>query len=322
VPLAGLLAAAASVDRTAASSAGWRTQVAVALETFATAGTIVFPSTRFDTMAHPPLPAYVTRPAVQSTPRSGRCEVVWHAALGWAAELDSRGELAAVDRAFLAPISSWLSRRRGVLVPVRERSLEIFGDEKLLERYIFGPLFAPERLSFALLETYPCWPPVQQTVLGDGPWLLVENHTTYHSLSLRARACGFDGRLVWTAGTQVGTRLSALAAEGASPSSCWYFGDIDSGGLRAARLAERRAAEIGQAAVDPARGLYRLALDRGSESGDGSVAPADLTAWASSWLGEQLGDGVADVAARGGRIVQEHVGVEVLAQTSLCDWFG
>ncbi|HYB37040.1 MAG TPA: hypothetical protein VEF72_15670 [Mycobacterium sp.] len=41
-------------------------------------------------------------------------------------------------------------------IPMRERSLDIFGDEKLLETRINGPLFRPGRLTFALLETYPC----------------------------------------------------------------------------------------------------------------------------------------------------------------------
>lgn len=322
VPLAELLTAAASVDRTAASSAGWRTQIAGALETLEAAGTITFPRTRFDTSAHPPLPAYITRPRIELSPRPSRCAVIWHADLAWAAELDGRGELASVDRAVLAPVNAWLSRRCGVPVPVRERSLEIFDDEKVLEKHLFGPLFAPGRLTFALLETYPCWPPVQQTVLGDGPWLLVENHTTYHSLSLRARACGFDGRIIWTAGSQVGTRLSALAAEELPPpASCWYFGDIDAGGLRAARLAERRAAEVGFGAVTPAGGLYRLAVDRGRESGNGTAAPAALVAWARTWLNGELGDRVAELLARGGRIVQEHVGVENLALIPIESWF-
>jgi hypothetical protein len=188
-------------------------------------------------------------------------------------------------------------------------------------RGTFGPLFAPERLTFALLETYPCWPPVLQTILGDGPWLFVENYTTYHSLALRARVCGFDGRIVWSAGTQVGTRLSALASEELPPPSCWYFGDIDAGGLRAARLAERRAAEVGFGAVNPTRGLYRLALDCGQETGGASPAPAALTTWARTWLSGDLGDKVADVAARGGRIVQEHVDVEKLASIPIESWF-
>ncbi|MGV7524135.1 hypothetical protein PJM24_28935, partial [Mycobacterium kansasii] len=78
---------------------------------------------------------------------------------------------------------------------MRERSLDIFGDEKLLETRINGPLFAPGRLTLPLLETYPCWPPVNQIVSGHGDWLIVENFTTYHSISIRANQIGFDGRL-------------------------------------------------------------------------------------------------------------------------------
>ena len=91
-------------------------------------------------------------------------------------------------------INTWLSKRRGAAVPLRERSLEIFGDEKFLETRVSGPLFAPGRLTLALLETYLCWPPVERVNLGPGDWLLVENFTTYHSIATRAQEFGSTGR--------------------------------------------------------------------------------------------------------------------------------
>jgi hypothetical protein len=71
----------------------------------------------------------------------------------------------------------WLARRRDVLVPVRERSLDVFGDEKVLERLLAEPLFAADRLTMTQLRAYPCWPPVEQMVFGDAEWLVVENYT-------------------------------------------------------------------------------------------------------------------------------------------------
>jgi hypothetical protein len=41
----------------------------------------------------------------------------------------------------------------------------------------------------------------------------------------------------------------------------------------------------------------------------------------SCWLGGALGEAAATIVGRGERIVQEHVGVEVLANADLSDWF-
>lgn len=77
---------------------------------------------------------------------------------------------------------------------------------------------------------------MHQLVLGDGDWLVVKNYTTYVSLAA-PEAAGFDGRVVWGSGNQVGTRLAALAVEqsedgGDGPGVIRYFGDIDAGGFR------------------------------------------------------------------------------------------
>jgi hypothetical protein len=267
VPLADLLAAAASVDRSAAASVGWRQRVATAISELAGQGQIAVPSTRYDHSSDPPLPTYVTRPRTPKSKRTAPAAPVWHAEMSWAAGLDDSGMLTAADKSFLTTVNGWLPRRRGVLIPMRERSLDIFGDEKLLETRINGPLFGPGRLTSALLETYPCWPPVQQIVFGQGDWLIVENYTTYHSISVRASQIGFDGRLIWGAGKQVGTRLAALVVAGESPPPrCYYFGDLDIAGFRIAKSAAAKASEIGIPALTAARGLYRLALRHGGSA--------------------------------------------------------
>jgi hypothetical protein len=220
-------------------------------------------------------------------------------------------------------VNAWLPRRRGVVVPLRERSLEIFGDEKELETWVFGPLFTPDRLTLALLECEPCWPPVEQRVFGPADWLIVENYTTYVSIGRAAQRHDFGGRIIWGSGLQVGTRLMALAAAGERPPRCWYFGDIDTGGFQAARLAATRADELGFGAVEPARGLYRLAITLGHDRRmtGARASGKELTQWIRSWLGEPLADTAVAVVSHGQRIVQENVGTEVL-QTgkTLSEW--
>jgi hypothetical protein len=322
VPLADVLAAAASVDHTAASAVGWRTRVLAAITSLGDEGLVEIPKTRFDRSANPPLPAYVKRPATTKPTPAEEASIIWHVDLDWVARADDADALSAAERRFLAKVNAWLPRRRDITVPLRERSLDIFDDDKLLESWIFGPLFRPNRLTLALLACETCWPPVEQRVLGPGDWLIVENYTTYVSIGRRAAGGGFDGRIVWGSGLQVGTRLSALAAAGERPARCWYFGDIDVGGFRAARLACVRAGELGFGPVRPARGLYELAVRFGFERRrtGGRHAGEDLVNWALDWLGGALGEIAATVTRAGDRIVQENVGAEVLAGVAVREW--
>ncbi|UOZ05576.1 Wadjet anti-phage system protein JetD domain-containing protein [Amycolatopsis sp. WQ 127309] len=325
VPLEVVLSAAAKVDHSAAVSVHWRRRVLTAITSLADEGVIDLPKTRTDRRADPPLPAYVTRRGAPSAQTETRASIVWHADLGWAALGDERGEWSASERACLALVNAWLPRRRGVVVPIRERSLEITGDDKALESWLFGSLFRPERLSLELLECEPCWPPVHRQILGDsGTWLLVENYTTYVSLSRRAAELSFDGQVIWGSGNQVSTRLRTLAASGERPNSCRYFGDIDAGGFRIARSAWQCVSDLGFEDLRPAYGLYGLALEHGrtTPSGRSPRMSGETVIWAQEWLGGPLGEPSLAIARSGARVVQENVGVEVLAATGLADWFG
>lgn len=310
VPLEVVLAAAAAVDHTAASAVGWRARVATAIGELADAGTVEVPASRFDRSAEPPLPSWLRRPAPARPARAAAPPVVWHGELEWAAAAVDAGTLGAADRRLLTAVNAWLSRRNGQVVPLRERSLEIFGNEKLLETVVFGPLFGPGRLTLDLLECEPCWPPAEQTVLGPGAWLLVENYTTYVTLARLGAETGFDGRVVWGAGNQVGTRLSALAAAGEAPQRLWYFGDVDAGGFKVARSAFIRAAELGFGHLFPAWRLYRLALELGTIQPVKKPSPLRLApaTWVLDWLGGDLGPRCVEIVDGGGRIVQEWVG--------------
>lgn len=320
VPLTEVLTAAASVDRTAAATVGWRVTVGEAIDELIAAGAVDVPKTRFDRSAEPPLPAYLLRPARVRPQARPREDVVWHAELAWVAVADDAGRLSASDRRVLIRVNDWINRRRGVVVPMRERSLEIFGDEKQLERHLFGSLFGTERLTLDLLECEPCWPPVHQRIFGTGTWLVVENYTTFVSLTRRAETTTFDGRTIWGAGTQVGTRLSALALAGERTSSITYFGDIDAGGFRVARSAAHRCQDLGFGALEPASGLYQLALRHGIPCPDPtSRGASDIAAWTRSWLEGETGTQAATIVSSAQRIVQESVGTEVLAAHRLSD---
>lgn len=313
VPLTTLLAAAAAVDRTGAVSVGWRSRIADAVGELADAGIIEVPRTRWDTTAEPPLPAYVTRPAAPEASSTDARAVVWHAELGWAAELDAAGKLTDTERRFLTSVNAWLPRRPDTIVPQRERSLDICGDEKVLDTWVFTPLFAPGRLTYERLRCKPCWLPVHQEILGPGAWLVIENWTTYRTLADAGRRHGWEGRLIWGAGNQVGAHLASLAATGSVPTNgLRYFGDVDTAGFRIARMAAGRAETLRLGELRPAVELYRVCHTAGTIRSTANRAAEELQRWTRDWLGGTLGRVAGEIIADGGRIVQETVGVELL----------
>lgn len=317
VPLTTLIAAATAIDHSGAAAVTWRSRLAAAIGELNDSGLVELPATKWDTTASPRLPVYVTRFAVPTAPAAGRDEIVWHAELGWAAQLDANGQLSTSDRQLLAQVNVWLRRRGETVVPQRERSLDIFSDEKVLDGVVFTPLFGPGRLTYQLLRCEPCWPPVHQEILGTGPWLLVENWTTFRTLAMAARACGWEGRLIWGAGNQVGTRLIVATREAVPQHGLWYFGDIDAPGFAIARLATTRAQELGLGPVRPATALYGLCYEAGSVCPGKRAATTTLIQWIVDWIGEPLGRQLAEVAANSGKIVQEVVGVELLATQAI-----
>ncbi|WP_081247259.1 Wadjet anti-phage system protein JetD domain-containing protein [Mycobacterium avium] len=323
VPLQVLQKAAAAVDNTGATSVGWRERILTAIRHLQADGRITLPKTRMDTTAIPALPLYVSRPIVRPGKNVRTPPPVWHAELAWAAALFDQGLLTGADQRFLTGINVWLSKRRGTKIPLRERSLEIFGDEKLLETRISSSLFSHGRLTLDLLQTYLCWPPVERLNSGPGDWLIVENYTTYHSLTQRARELGFDGQIIWGSGNGVTTRLAALASEPARPPRLYYFGDIDAGGFRIARSAAARADMLDMPKLTAAQGLYTLTQTHGTPRSDTNARAPDQAAlsWTREWLGEPLATVVTDLLAARKRIVQETVGKELLASTALADWF-
>jgi hypothetical protein len=318
VPLDAVLTAAAAVDHTAAVTVHWRQRVLVAITELVDAGVVEVPRTKLDRSSHPPLPAYLVRPAAQRPAQAEPTRTVWHADLAWVSVADDAGKLTGAERQFLQKINEWLPRRTGVSVLLRERSVDIFDDDKLLESWLLTRIFSPSRLTLELLDCEACWPPVEQQVFGQGTWLVVENFTTYTSLC-RA-ACRFDGRIIWGAGMQVATRLTALAAAGERPPECCYFGDIDAGGFRAARTAADRAERLGFPALKPARGLYAEAIRHRRQRGRSRLG-AEASAWVRQWLGGVLGVSAAEIAGAGGRIVQERVNREVLQDFGVDRWW-
>lgn len=205
-----------------------------------TDGRIIVPKTVWK--AWPALSGHVKK--LQSLEKKvTRHDTSWVQELAW---VPAEGAHHSLDD--LRLLNEWFKQPRdGLVVPVRERSLQIFGDEKRLEQLSQeGVLFG--RLTFADLGCEYLSPPLARVKVGTGPSLVVENHTTFHVM---ARACseGFlgYGEIIYGGGNQVVASVDQI------PVGSLYFGDLDKAGLRIAGTLNRLG-------VKPAAGLYELLI--------------------------------------------------------------
>ena len=252
----------------------------------------------------------------------------WAPVMAWAASGRRRPD---ATHAALVAISDWVGAHPSPdVVPVRERSLEVLGDDKALERLLAGPLRGRDEVVRAL-AVERVHPPMALGAVGGATGrdvLVVENGTTFHSALRAARAHAAAGTPVryahvgYGAGEQLATLLPSLAS--LRPAGLDYFGDLDPEGLR---FAARGAAACGPAGLPPLRPaavLYELLLARGAAQR--KARPAPWPPEGMAWLGDRLAAGVRAVtgaAGDGGWLAQEWVGVVVLrADDGWCRAYG
>lgn len=244
-----------------------------------------------------------------------------HRAIAWAPELaslvdeprirpDLLRDLLAVQR-FLAA-----GGRQREPVPVRERSVELFGDEKRLDDLLRSRLFRRLGLDSALLRTRDVPVPI---VWEPGPsesaatrLLVLENLHTYDSFRRWNAREGAYLAVVYGGGKAFAGMLDDLARIvvdlGAFESE--YFGDLDAEGLQIPAAAARM---LGDLPLLAAERWYELLLVRGAEQNIPTVEPF-VPQSALQWLPERLQPPVSQLLGQGRRLPQELVGWDQLRQ--------
>ncbi|MQA07717.1 MAG: hypothetical protein GEU98_04025 [Pseudonocardiaceae bacterium] len=281
------------------------------LDELAAEAVLRLPSKRsYDYSEQPPLPNFVTVPKDTSSARRGR-EPVWHPELRWVP--DASLNQSQVDK--LAAINSWLHQNRGdLVVPVRERSLEIFGDEKVLDDLVRGSLFAEGRLRPELLRVRRAVPRMYTESVGDGDVLLVvENSDTFDSLTrVLAAEPGRIGLVGWGAGTGFEASILSVGQLDRRITEIRYFGDLDGAGLRTPASASELGQASGFSPVRPAVPLYDALLRLGRpQSGQKRLSPNAARALAG-WLDPAQQEAVTSLLSSGERLAQEAVGLAYL----------
>jgi hypothetical protein len=317
VPLDVLHRAAQSADLSLRGAPDGRQRLAEAIEELAGAGIVTTPrgSAGWDQLPRPPLPRWVARLATSKPIAAAEPPVSWHATLSWVPAFLIGERPSAGEAALLRAVNAFLGRGGSALdVPVRERSLQLTGDEKALDTLSRGRLFAPRRLSLDLLAAYRTSPPLTRHRIGSGQvTLLVENWATCHSLTKTLPSDGNVGSVVYGAGNTLGTVLTALADE--PPLPLVYFGDLDVRGLEIAGAGYRFAANLGLPALRPAGTLYQLLLEHGYPAVVDQAPTRERVRRGLGWLPAPLRPAAGQILDGGHRLAQEAVGLELLKAT-------
>lgn len=324
IPVEELLASAQEHDLSLVGDPTARARFRQALDELAGTSVVALPAaasrSSWDAAVEPRLPVWVMRvdreapgPAVKPAPR------VWPSALEAAGRIATRLD----EHALLERVVCWLRDNPvPVRVPAEERSAELFGDEKALDRYRKTRLFTSGALTLELLACYdPPLPFASQHVPGSGPvtLLVAENLATYTSFLAAARALDEATRphlhVAWGAGGSFEQSVLSIQLLDPPPRHVLYFGDLDRAGLRIAASAARQAAQAGLPPMLPAIACYQFLLDgprHWRRPDDSNRAGRPDYRDACAWLPPALRPQAGELLAAGEKIAQEHLGLQAL----------
>ena len=318
IPIDAYTAAFLVAEPALATSPERRIRLVGAIEELVQGG-VLKASRALDRLELPPLPRFVVPLDRVTDPPVGAeaSNYAWRPELAWAARLPlRRSEFDA-----LRAIQKFVRDRGGEspVVPIAERSLELFGDEKRLDTLRRNRrLFAPGRLSLWMLRTRLYAAPFAYRRVGPGSVALVlENVATYHSVLATVPEGSPIGLVVFGGGGNFSSSvcyLTELAAEGpaARIKEIRYFGDLDRRGLEIPIAADAAAHEAGLPGVRPAIGLWARLL-RVGQRGVHPPVEASTVQRLIAWLPASLRLSARNVLASGARLAQEAVGTELLA---------
>jgi hypothetical protein len=271
-------------------------------------------TTEWDRAGTPALPR---RLMLQRTaaPRRSFTHVSWVPALSFAVNVTRTDMLEKLEL-----INRFIIERRGeleLLIPYRERALQIFGDEKALKGIVRADLMW-ERLPLSVIGAYNPEPPLarEDCAGATGPLLLVENLHTYESIvrwnDRVFRYCS----VAYGVGEAVlkTPKAVAQAVERTGASSIVYFGDLDREGVDIASDLAARLLKTSGHVLQPEQHLYALLLDLGIER---ELPAAEvLTDSAAQWLGTGLAQRVRGLFQRKAWMPQEGLSLDKLCGCS------
>lgn len=238
--------------------------------------------------------------------------------VAWVPELGFWHLLNPVQLAAAKCINDFLLQRRGSLrpVPIKERSLQIFGDEKRMDAMRTGDTLFQGRLLLSTLGAFqvPLPLPYRQADAPGRPVLVLENHNSFWSFGEWNHEARRYAAVVYGSGEafrSTGAALDQVLHE-VEGTGALYLGDLDVKGVRIP-LEFNQSAREGSPRVAPALDWYAWLLAHGTRRKKPECASAPRGG-ADSWLGEALGGQLHSMWQTGEWIPQESLGYEHLRQ--------
>jgi hypothetical protein len=274
-------------------------------------------SAAWDRAGIAPLPKFVVLsvpPARRPAPTAG---YAWHPLLGFAAQERNARRLTT-----LHAINEWLKNDPDLTytVPIKERSLEIFGDEKRLDQLRTSSThFFDHQLALAALGCRLCPIPLPYEegppATRGRPILIIENNDTWASFCTWNRIASAFAAVAYAGGGNAkGIGFDELfidsLLERRGSSQLYYFGDLDPRGVHIGAGAAQRRAARESVPLQPAATLYAWLLAQGVRVK--AMTEESVTKEGLEWFPPALRAPVAELFAARCRIPQECLGTRVL----------
>jgi hypothetical protein len=199
------------------------------------------------------------------------------------------------------------------IVPTKERSWQIFHNEKRLDELQYGQLFENGRLTLDRLRCRNVTQILafsQSPVRLTAPVLIVENESTFHTFCRLNHQVPIYGGIVFGDGNTVLRASDFLygVAKAIKITEFKYFGDLDLRGLRIPQSLSKIMRKF-NIAVSLEELLYLELLKAVPRS---ILPPQSLDEQLVKWLPIDLQDNVCNRIGKCGRIAQEALGWEKL----------
>jgi hypothetical protein len=309
-----LLSCFLSTHPTTQSSGHTRAQLLRLLTALESGGQLHLPKGKKHWMpSEPSMPRWV-RLSKPATPAGDA--TIWLPMLAFAAKNPDGPQ-----RDALRCINAWL-RECGpprVRVPVRERSLEIFGNEKRLDELIQpdgslfnGQLHVRDLGCFRVAVPLPYQTPDRAP--NGASVLIVENHHTYWSLCEWNRESRHYAAVAYGAGNAFSSAAEHLddIRQKTGGDALRYLGDIDSKGLEIPARTNRRRLKQGLTEIRPETRFYAWLLENGVRRQAKRPPTKEQIAIWRDWLTPKLRSPVQQLLQQGLWIPQESLGLAEL----------
>lgn len=170
--------------------------------------------------------------------------------------------------------------------PLKYRSLQLTGDEKLLASLAATSIFAGGRLTLGMLACLPDALPLAWEPVGDGGRMLVFENAGPFAVARRV-LCGLRTRpydlVAYGGGRGFLAALEHIKTLDRRVVSIHYVGDLDQPGLDIALAAQKRSADLELPIIEPATELHLQML-----------VAAEAFGHPDGWPGQQSGAGERD----------------------------